>query len=148
MFQRWCGSKRNENKYSPVRVPSTVDQFLGLLLCSELASFSEVQNACAGFDTSRRDEQALNELCEYLVERKVLTKWQCGKLRSGKWKGFVDGGYRFRSLIKTEDSKNSVMSADRISTGERVAVKVTRLKAPPWIRYTVVKEVDPPLLLD
>jgi hypothetical protein len=74
--------------------------------------------------------------------------WQCGKLRNGKYKGFIDQDYRIRSVLSVQDEENWTVVADRLSTGERVAVRITRLKGPPWTQYTVAADVDPALLAE
>jgi hypothetical protein len=48
-----------------------IDRFIALTLASGLVSFSELQKACADFDTSRLDVEAVDDLCRLLVGTRV-----------------------------------------------------------------------------
>jgi hypothetical protein len=134
--------------FEMARNVSKIDRFFSLTLASGLSSFSELRDACEGFDISRKDEQAPRDLCDYLIEKHFLTEWQCDKLRSGKWKGFIDGDYRFRSMLQRHDKDHWTMVADQISTGDRLAIRVTHLKAPPWLEYTIATDIDASSIAD
>jgi hypothetical protein len=93
---------------------------------SSLASPSQLIDACQGFSITRDDSSALDELCQHLIEKGLLTDWQCEKLRKGKWKGFFLDGYCL--LGKTgEDPANSTSTylCKNLDAGRNVEMVVT-----------------------
>jgi hypothetical protein len=70
------------------------------------------------------------------------------QVTAGKVQGFIEGGFRFRTFVNKDDDNNWTMIADRLSDGERVAVKVIRLKAAPWIQYSIAENIDPTYIID
>lgn len=103
-----------------------IDKFVALLMASGLTHFADLHNAVTGFDTARTDATAIEDLCEHLKSKEALTDWQCGKLRSGKYKGFFVDGYCLLSQIgKTETT--STYAAKEVSTGKVVSMTFTPL---------------------
>jgi hypothetical protein len=101
-----------------------VDRFLLLLNSSGIARCSEILAACADFHTDQYDESAIDDLCGHLVAKQFLTKWQCEKLRAGKWKGFWLDNYRLLSELKRTE-KDRTYLAEEYPSGRRVAIVVT-----------------------
>ena len=103
---------------------TAIDKFLELLQRSGLATSSEIVAGCADFPISRKDGQGIDELCRHLVGKRVLTTWQCEKLRQGKWKGFfLDGYCLLRHLGKDETS--AIYLCREVTTGKYMAMRVT-----------------------
>jgi hypothetical protein len=142
--QMWGNKKKRWRSYEPTVADAPTntqcDRFVALLLASGLVQFLELRDACAGFDTNRTDDNALQELCDRLVSRQLVTEWQCNKLRSGKWEGFYLDNYRLLSRSESSDSSSLEYLAEEVSTHERVTLVVTRLDDTPWIEYSVTPE--------
>lgn len=122
-----------------------IDKFLTCALASGLIGFSELRDACAGFDTSRTDDDAVNDLRNHLAAQDTLTEWQCEKLRQGKFKGFfLDGYCLLRQLGKTENL--CIYLGREVSTGKLVELDITPLPIDPVkdgrIHYTVREITD------
>ena len=106
----WPFSKGNESRqpqtYRPLEFTGAstgIDKFMTLALASGLVHFSQLRDACADFDTNRTDDKTVDELCNLLVNLGLITRWQCDKLRQGKFKGFfLDGYLLLRQLGKSE----------------------------------------------
>jgi len=109
-----------------------VDRFLVLLNSSGIIRCSEVLSACAGFDVSRTDNMALDDLCSHLIATQVLTDWQCNKLRQGKWKGFWLHNFCLLTDLNNNDVERTYL-AQEWPSGRRVRLVVT----PPIIKPLV-----------
>jgi serine/threonine-protein kinase len=62
-------------------------------------------------------------LANFLVERKLLTRWQCDKLATGKSKGFFLGKYKLLDHLGT-GGMSSVYLAEHVLMHQRRAIKV------------------------
>jgi serine/threonine-protein kinase len=62
-------------------------------------------------------------IAQALVNRQVLTSWQCEKLLQGRHKGFILGRYRLLSLLGTGEM-SAVYLAEHIMMERRCAIKV------------------------
>jgi len=102
------------------RPPTDVDEFLALLVASGLLDRAAIDDACSGFDT----DSGLEELCSHLVGNNMLSKWQCDKLRDGKYKGFFLDNYRFVGHLNVGETTSTFL-ADDLATGKRVAIEIT-----------------------
>ena len=101
-----------------------IDLFLELVLRSGLLTPLQLVAACNGFDVLRNDETALDELCQHLIGKDLVTEWQCEKLRMGKHKGFfLDGYCLLRHLGKDETSATYLCR--EVTTGKYMAMRVT-----------------------
>jgi serine/threonine-protein kinase len=74
----------------------------------------------AGGDASSIDS---GKLANTLVERGLLTPWQCERLKEGRHKGFILGKYKLLGLLGT-GGMSSVYLAEHILMQRRVAIKV------------------------
>jgi hypothetical protein len=108
---------------------TAVDRFLLLLNLSGLSRCSDVVAACAGFETNRTDESALDDLCNHLLAKQFLTQWQCDKLRAGKFKGFWLDSYCLLDFLEKTNGTSRYL-AKQWPSGRRVAIVVT----PPKVR--------------
>jgi serine/threonine-protein kinase len=108
---------------------SRIDEFLLLLFASGLLTFSELRDACAGFDVNRVDDTSLDDLCKYLIANEAITPWQLDKLRQGKWKGFWLDQYRLLGHIDKAECETTYL-AEEWPSGRQVALVVT----PPKVR--------------
>jgi serine/threonine-protein kinase len=103
----------------------SVDKFVDVVRKSELidearlsAALDEVSHA-AGTDGGS-DTKTLAQL---LVDRKLLTVWQCERLVEGRYKGFILGKYKLLGLLGT-GGMSSVYLAEHMLMQRRVAIKV------------------------
>jgi hypothetical protein len=101
-----------------------IDRFLELVLKSSLLSPSAMCEACAGFEMSSANANALSDLCEHLISKGALTRWQCDKLCSGKWKGFFLDGYCLLSRLSVDETTSTFLCKE-VASGKRVAMAVT-----------------------
>jgi serine/threonine-protein kinase len=67
-----------------------------------------------------RDSQTL---AQALIDRKLLTVWQCERLIEGRYKGFILGKYKLLGLLGT-GGMSSVYLAEHMLMQRRVAIKV------------------------
>ncbi|MGD9635140.1 MAG: hypothetical protein AB7G28_12590 [Pirellulales bacterium] len=107
---------------------SQIDLFLELLLRSKLAVPTKLVEWCADFPVARRDTSALDDLCTHLVNRGALTRWQCDKLRVGKFRGFFQDGYCLQDQIE-KDEVSTTYLCRHVDTGRHVAMKVKVLES-------------------
>jgi hypothetical protein len=122
----------------PVHAATACDQFLVFLLASGLVRFSELRAAIADFDTERKDDSVLDELVDRLIERKLLTAWQCDKLRMGKWKGFYMDNYKLLGPAEPHDPMMRNYIAEDTSTRKQVTLDVRYNETTPRIEYSVL----------
>jgi hypothetical protein len=140
MFWRWRRTSTAPFRptFSFAPIGNEIDRFLGLLLASGIAHFSELWDVCSDFDFHRNDSNALADLCTHLIAKQVVTAWQCDKLKSGKWKGFYLDGYKLLGPTNSEEPAGPKFLAVDVTTGQQVTLVVKRLKAPPWLEYSVL----------
>jgi serine/threonine protein kinase len=103
----------------------SVDKFLDVVRKSGLveedrlgAVLEEVSPAPA--TGGGRDSQTL---AQALIDRKLLTVWQCERLIEGRYKGFILGKYKLLGLLGT-GGMSSVYLAEHMLMQRRVAIKV------------------------
>jgi hypothetical protein len=97
-------------------VPFTPEEFLRLLIRSELATEEESAALLAEF----REEylkstwlpDTITAFCSYLVGAGHLTTWQCAKLRQGQWKGFYLGGFELLDLLSIDKEFSYFLARD------------------------------------
>ena len=110
---------------------SDVDEFLALLLVSDLLSVSTLRAACDGFDRQALENDELDAICSHLIAEGYLTEWQSELLRSGKYKGFRLDNYILLDALSRDEKAVTYLAKD-IATGNRVALAVTATRiAPP-----------------
>ena len=142
---RWNFLRLWSSKRASDLSPRDADAFLSLVVKSDLASDVELQEARADLRAVATSASALDSLCTHLVSKGILTSWQCGKLRMGKWKGFFLDGYCLLAQI-SKDTTTSTYLCKEVATGKQVAMSVT----PPWfdkikdgrIHYTIRETVQ------
>ncbi len=100
----------------------------------------DLNEACADCDADRTTASALDNVFAHLPSKGVLTKWQCDKLRTGRWKGYFLDGYCFLCQL-SKDMTTSTYLCKEMATGKRVAMAVTPPALDPVkdgkIHYTV-----------
>ncbi len=99
----------------------SVDKFAELVRKSGLVAEEQLNSVLEAM--SREDAGDSDKVAERLVNGKLLTPWQAGKLKEGKHKGFVLGKYRLLGLLGT-GGMSSVYLAEHILMQRRVAIKV------------------------
>ena len=110
---------------------SETDKFVDLAVRSGLRNAAELREAFSAFrcevPTPHENGIAeLNDFCDHLVKGDVLTRWQCGMLFDGRYKGyFLD---HFKLLRHVGFAGNwSVYDAEDTHTKRRVVVRVAPL---------------------
>jgi len=100
-------------------------QLLDLVQRSKLVDEDRLQQALAEFEDKRGGElpEDATELADWLVDAELLTRWQCGKLLDGKYKGFVLGKYRLLGHIGTGGMSRVYLAEHTIMHRQR-AIKV------------------------
>lgn len=73
-----------------------VQQFVELVRRSRLVEEAQLDKAVADFRRAHSGEavDVANALADFLIERKLLTRWHCDKLLDKKYKGFFLGKYK------------------------------------------------------
>ncbi|MBI1247683.1 protein kinase [bacterium] len=104
---------------------SDTHQFIELIEKSKLIQAAALEQAVeelrAGNDGNLTED--LDALQEYFINKKLLTKWHCEKLRNGKYKGFYLSKYRLLRHLGT-GGMSSVYLAEHILMNRKVAIKV------------------------
>lgn len=94
---------------------TALDQFLALLLASELMTLEELGREFKEFSRVSRTSAESNDIeafSHHLVSRGLLTEWQCGKLREKKYKGFFLGCCKLLRWLKTDDQRAYYLAKD------------------------------------
>lgn len=107
------------------------DNFLGLIVASGLLGLPQVVDAIN--ESGARDVAALGK---HLIATKLLTVWQCNKLRDGRYKGFFLDNYKLLDILSIDERR---YLAENTETGDVVELVVVHDPAAPYgIRYEVV----------
>lgn len=114
-----------------------VDQFLARLLASRFLSYGDLARACLHVSMMAQDEDVLDKLCTALVDDGLLTEWQCGKLRQGKFKGFHIDNYCLLTQLETNDVETT-FTAREVAKGTIVELAVAKHQKP--LRMRIVRE--------
>jgi len=104
--------------------------FLHSAFRAGLLKSSDLRTMRRDFHELRRrqitESDRLSLVTAYLIEKKLLTKWQCDVLASGRHRGFILLG-KYRLLdFKGRDATGASYLAETLDSGERVDVHVTR----------------------
>lgn len=108
-----------------------VDRLLAHALASNLVSQRDLQQAYARWHSAARGFRADKTAAafgDYLVEHQLLTRWQCDRLRAGKYRGFFLDNYKVVEYLRKEGTDDKYLATD-LDNGERVVLAV----APPSI---------------
>jgi hypothetical protein len=142
------GLRRLAAVFTTARAP--MGQFLDLACKSGLVGSDALRDAytdfCSSTCVSGSHEGGVDAFCQYLVARKILTLWQCEKLKEGRYKGFfIDdcAQYRILSHVRTEESF-AVYMVDDTRTGHRVHLHIlpaARPGPPPTDEYRTTGDV-------
>jgi hypothetical protein len=137
-FYHWiAGGKSSED--SP-RFAVT-NNFLDLVIKSGLRTAIEVDDACHAFSQQTsadftNGEAELIALCDYLIGRTLLTRWQCERLREGRHRGFFLDNFRLDKSVGPDDTCARYAAVD-LATNRNVVLRV-------WPRFTRVREDGSP----
>ncbi len=108
-------------------MPAVVDsnRFIELIGKSKLVDPAALEQATDDLRAAHDGQlpENLDQLQEFFVERRLLTKWHCEKLRNGKYKGFYLSKYRLLKHLGT-GGMSSVYLAEHILMNRKVAIKV------------------------
>ena len=122
-----------------------LDWFVGLLGRSLLCTQEELPELVRSFKSEHResanDEDAVGQLCDYLINNKVITKLQCDLLRTGKWKGFYLGDYLVLEPIGKHLETSHYKARDTTS-GRLMRLTLTGINTNDEIGYEVEPLTD------
>ena len=93
-----------------------------MLLASHLLGPLEIQSACSDFAPGGTADR-LDSLCSHLISKLVLTRWQCDKLRQGRYKGFRLDKYLLLDYLGSEGMISTFLARD-VTTGMQVTLAV------------------------
>ena len=103
--------------------------FFGLTVASGLLNRTEVpaiRRDLAGFrDRFASDVDGLSFLKTYLIQRGVLTRWQCSKLAEGRYKGFFIGRYKLLDDLGGTET-NLVYLVENTDSQQRAEMHIMR----------------------
>ena len=120
-----------------------LQQFQGFALLSGLLNLDQLSEAFSEFRAIRQpdlnERDLLDGFSTFLIERRLLTDWQCSKLRNGQYKGFYLGGCQLLSPI-SHDELTNVYLAEEAATGVSVKVVVTPPERSGTFSYRVERE--------
>jgi hypothetical protein len=121
-----------------------IDRFMAFALASQLLSSEQLTDAFRRFMKRRtrlsRGAPCLSEFCDDLVDHDILTRWQCGMLAKGQYKGFYFDEYKLLAHIVCRESYSAYL-ADHATTRRRVALLFTppSLSTTGKVEYRVVE---------
>ncbi len=106
-------------------MPISVTEFLDYVHRSKLARADELQTALDALANRHQGHipAELDIVAEHLVASGLITKWQCEKLRNGKYKGFFLGKYKLLGHLGS-GGMSSVYLAEHLHMHRRAAIKV------------------------
>ena len=117
-----------------------IKDFLKQIIVSGLVKENVLRQVIGEFNQEYADNikkrNDLVALTTFLVQKELLTCWQCNKLRHGHYHGFFVDDYRLLDYIGS-DEKASTFLAEHIETGHRVALAV---EPPPHFTYSVARD--------
>ncbi len=105
----------------------TIEQFLELMVRSQLFGEHEAERAAAEFKEGRHNkgaEETVEAFCKFLVGTGRLTEWQCAKLGMGKWKGFYVDNFLILEQCGKDEVSSSYKARDARS-GSLVCLVIT-----------------------
>jgi serine/threonine-protein kinase len=99
--------------------------FLELVTKSGLVDDEQLSPMVAAYRETHQGElpDDADQLAQYLIQRGLLTRWQCDKLSTGKYKGFFLGKYKLLEHLGT-GGMSSVYLGEHTLMHQRRAIKV------------------------
>src|SRR5687768_16974900 len=103
----------------------TVDKFVDLVRKSGLVEEDRLNSVREEFSPESAEGGGADsqKLAQALVDRNLLTPWQCDRLKEGRHRGFILGKYKLLGLLGT-GGMSSVYLAEHMLMQRRVAIKV------------------------
>ncbi|MEX2139551.1 MAG: protein kinase [Pirellulales bacterium] len=110
----------------------TIDKFVDLVRKSGLVEEDRLSSVLEELSPEAKGERGgvsppmspdSEKLAQALVERNLLTAWQCERLQEGRHRGFILGKYKLLGLLGT-GGMSSVYLAEHMLMQRRVAIKV------------------------
>jgi serine/threonine-protein kinase len=101
----------------------TVDKFVDLVRKSGLVEDDRLNAIRAEVSPDATDDAGSEKLAQALVDRNLLTPWQCDRLKEGRHRGFILGKYKLLGLLGT-GGMSSVYLAEHMLMQRQVAIKI------------------------
>jgi len=128
--------------------PTPLDRFTKLAAASGLVTPDNLASALNQFRRTKlaaaTDEQTVAAFSNYLIDREMLTRWQCEKLNDGRWKGFFIERYKLLEHLCDEDELVMVLLAEDMQANHQVELRVMpvpRVGRIPHVGYRTAGDV-------
>ena len=118
---------------------SDFDEFLAILLASRLVTLEEIRNTFTDFAQETIQSMTIDELGHHLVGHDIITSWQFGKLRDGRFKGFYIDKYLLLEQIARDEYETTFRARDTASNAI-VKLAVKPLDGPPHYTWRIVDD--------
>lgn len=93
-----------------------LEKFLGLVRASGLVAMDRLDDAystyCRSIGSRSRDDVAIDGFCEHLIAARLLTYWQCSRLRDGRWRGFLIDRYKLLGHLRYGTHESFYLAED------------------------------------
>ncbi|MGL4422217.1 MAG: protein kinase domain-containing protein, partial [Gemmataceae bacterium] len=107
--------------------PATVPDVLRLLKDSRLIPDEKLLPLVASWTGVEADSLASEEILRRLLKHGLLTPFQAGQLKAGRWKGFFIGKYKVRDRLGS-GGMGQVFLGEHVQLGCKAAIKVLHPK--------------------
>lgn len=112
---------------SSPRFISDFQEFLSLVVRSGLVEQEFLNSSLAMYRTddfsATNGYETVTAFANFLITHRILTYWQCEKLREGKYKGFFLEQYKMLDHLKSDHMYNYCLAKDT-KDGTRVEIAV------------------------
>jgi hypothetical protein len=131
---------------SKIRLIENIDEFTSLLERSGLLTRDQLSALASKFPleyVAVKTRNTATALCAFLVDTGSLTYWQCGKLRTGKYKGFFLEVYLLLDYLWHDDEFNYYLARDtRSNKRVELAIRHPKKDTSTSIEFHVENEFD------
>ncbi len=105
----------------------TLDEFVAMIRSSGLIPATALQGALGEFDRQYvgDSENRVHEFILFMVQRGLLTQWQCQKLSIGRTKGYFLGPFTLLEELHASPAGTRYRAVNT-ETGERVELLVAQ----------------------
>jgi hypothetical protein len=114
------------------------ERFVELLILSKITTEQQMEELLCRFEDERKelanDDDAINQVCDFLKRTGSVTEWQCEKLKMGKWKGFYLDCYLMLGQVGKDETTCSYIGTRPIVCFRQPNLRLRRpvRQRPPW----------------